>query len=184
MEDYRMWNPSDSNSFPTASANEPPPKAATTTSPDFSNGPSMAKAQSQAVIGKSIVVKGEITGAESLHIHGRVEGSIDLASHYVHIGPDAIVMSNITARELVVRGTLHGNTTLDDRLDIRTGGSLTGDVSAKRISIADGAHFKGRVDMRRTESKVNPGLATQSNPEKKKDVAPVLNATDTASTGS
>ena len=177
-----MWNSGEktNDSAPTTSIDEQrDPKAAPI---DSSNYSSAGKALRQAVIGRSITVKGEISGAESLHIEGCVQGSINLADNYVHVGPDAIVSSNITARELVIRGTLQGNTTLDDRLDIRSGGSLTGDVTAKRISIADGAYFKGSIDMRRTEAKVS--LAPPAPPELKNDVVPVLSKTEAGSTGS
>ena len=179
-----MWNPGDrtNNTFPAAPAHEQPKAATAPAIAESGNGSSAGKAQSQAVIGRSIVVKGEITGKESLHIDGRIEGSIELPGNYVHVGPDALVMSNITARQLVVRGTLGGNATLDDQLDIRSGGSLTGNVTARRVSIADGAYFKGSIDMRRTEPKVSLGDPTQSNV--KKDVAPVLNRTEVAPTGS
>jgi cytoskeletal protein CcmA (bactofilin family) len=181
MEDWPMWSTSNtpSNSFPTAPANE----QAKTLIPAARDGLTAGKTQAQAVIGRSIVIKGEITGAESLQIDGRVEGPIELAGNYVQIGPGAVVTSNITARELVIRGTLQGNTHLDDRLDIRTGGSVTGDVTARRISIADGAYFKGSIDMRRTESKVSPGDTTQP-PVEKADVAPVLNTSEDVTAGS
>ncbi len=176
-----MWNPStrDGNSIPM----EPASEQSKAIFPDCTNGRA-GKTPSQAVIGRSILVKGEITGAESLQINGRVEGSIDLANNSVHIGPDAVVMSNLTARELIVYGTVQGNAILD-RLDIRHGGSLAGDVTARRISIADGAYFKGSIDMRRTESNVSSGHAMHSTLEKKDDVVAVRNTFEIATkTGS
>jgi cytoskeletal protein CcmA (bactofilin family) len=112
----------------------------------------------QAVIGKSIVIKGEITGSEALHIHGRVEGPIDVGANYLHIGAGATVVSDIKAGELVVRGTVRGNVILSDRLDVRTGGSLVGDVDAKRIIVEDGAHFKGNIDMHGPEQKPSAAM--------------------------
>src|SRR6266571_4594153 len=88
----------------------------------------------QATIGKSLVIKGEVTGSESLYIDGRVEGSINLAGNRVTIGRNGVVPANINAR---------------DRVDIRSDGSLTGDVIAARISIEDGAFFKGGIDIRK-----------------------------------
>ncbi len=108
-------------------------------------------ARPQVFIGKSISVKGEITGSESLRIDGRAEGTVDLASSSLHVGRDAIVMAKIAARELVVSGSLQGNSTIGDRLEIRNGGSLIGNVATKRISIEEGAHFKGSIDMRPIE---------------------------------
>jgi len=123
-------------------ANEPavaprPASATTTTTAD------------QATIGKSLVIKGEVTGSESLYIDGRVEGSISLAGNRVTIGRNGVVAANINAREIVVLGKVRGNLTASDRVDIRSDGSLTGDVVAARISIEDGAFFKGGIDIRK-----------------------------------
>jgi cytoskeletal protein CcmA (bactofilin family) len=103
----------------------------------------------QATIGKSLVIKGEVTGSESLYIDGRVEGSINLAGNRVTVGRNGIVAANINAREIVVLGKVKGNLTASDRVDIRSDGSLTGDVIAARISIEDGAYFKGGIDIRK-----------------------------------
>ena len=103
----------------------------------------------QATIGKSLVIKGEVSGSESLYIDGRVEGSINLPGNRVTIGRNGIVAANVVAREIVVIGKLKGNLTASDRVDIRNEGSLTGDVVAQRISIEDGAFFKGGIDIRK-----------------------------------
>lgn len=109
----------------------------------------------QATIGKSLVIKGEVTGSESLYIDGRVEGSINLAGNRVTVGRNGIVAANINAREIVVLGKVRGNLTASDRVDIRSDGSLTGDVVAARISIEDGAYFKGGIDIRKAGQKAN-----------------------------
>jgi len=109
----------------------------------------------QATIGKSLVIKGEVTGSESLYIDGRVEGSINLAGNRVTVGRNGIVSANINAREIVVLGKVRGNLTASDRVDIRSDGSLTGDVVAARISIEDGAFFKGGIDIRKAGQKSN-----------------------------
>ncbi len=147
-----MWKPNFAPP-PAAPALEkvPTPAAA----PARPAAPSPLKAQPQAFIGRSICIKGEVTGSESLHVDGRVEGPIQLADSCLHIGQDATVISQVTAREVVVHGTLQGNSTLADRLEIRSGGSLIGNVTARRISIEDGAYFKGSIDMRRAEAKGN-----------------------------
>ena len=103
----------------------------------------------QATIGKSLVIKGEVTGSESLYIDGRVEGSISLSGNRVTVGRNGVVAANISAREIVVLGKVRGNLTASDRVDIRSDGSLTGDVVAARISIEDGAFFKGGIDIRK-----------------------------------
>jgi cytoskeletal protein CcmA (bactofilin family) len=111
--------------------------------------PVAASSADQATIGKSLVIKGEVTGSESLYIDGRVEGSISLAGNRVTIGRNGVVAANINAREIVVLGKVRGNLTASDRVDIRSDGSLTGDVVAARISIEDGAFFKGGIDIRK-----------------------------------
>ena len=129
-------------SAPAMMANEPPaaPRPATATTTTTAD---------QATIGKSLVIKGEVTGSESLYIDGRVEGSISLAGNRVTIGRNGVVSANINAREIVVLGKVRGNLTASDRVDIRSDGSLTGDVVAARISIEDGAFFKGGIDIRK-----------------------------------
>src|SRR3982750_1271950 len=103
----------------------------------------------QATIGKSLVIKGEVTGSESLYIDGRVEGSINLSGNRVTVGRNGVVNANINAREIVVLGKVRGNLSASDRVDIRTEGSLTGDVVAQRLSNEDGAFFKGGIDIRK-----------------------------------
>lgn len=103
----------------------------------------------QATIGKSLIVKGEVSGSESLYIDGKVEGAINLPGNRVTIGRNGQVAANIAAREIVVLGKVRGNCQAADRVDIRAEGSLTGDVIAARISIEDGAFFKGGIDIRK-----------------------------------
>ena len=109
----------------------------------------------QATIGKSLVIKGEVSGSESLYIDGRVEGSINLAGNRVTVGRNGVVAANINAREIVVLGKVRGNLLASDRVDIRSEGSLTGDVVAQRISIEDGAFFKGGIDIHKPGQKIN-----------------------------
>jgi cytoskeletal protein CcmA (bactofilin family) len=130
---------------PSSAMSEPAaaPRPVTTTTAD------------QATIGKSLVIKGEVTGSESLYIDGRVEGSINLSGNRVTVGRNGVVSANINAREIVVLGKVRGNLTASDRVDIRSDGSLTGDVVASRISIEDGAFFKGGIDIRKAGQKAN-----------------------------
>ena len=104
-------------------------------------------ATDRATIGKSLQIKGEVIGSESLYIDGRVEGTITLPGSRVTISGDAQVSANITAREVVVFGKVRGNIYASDRVDIRSEGSVTGDVTAQRITIGDGAFFKGGIDI-------------------------------------
>lgn len=103
----------------------------------------------QATIGKSLIVKGELTGSESLYIDGKVEGAINLPGNRVTVGRNGQVQANINAKEVVVLGKVKGNVTASDRVDIRNEGSLGGDVICQRISIEDGAWFKGSIDIRK-----------------------------------
>jgi cytoskeletal protein CcmA (bactofilin family) len=106
----------------------------------------------QATIGKGLVIKGEITGSESLYVDGKVDGSINLPGNRVTVGRNGQVAASINAREIVVLGKVRGNITATDRVDIRAEGALTGDVAAARISIEDGAFFKGGIDIRKAEA--------------------------------
>lgn len=112
-----------------------------------------AVSSDQATIGKGLVLSGEITGSESLFVDGKVEGSINLPGNRVTVGRNGKVNASITAREIVVLGKIRGNVTASDRVDIRADGALIGDVTAARISIEDGAFFKGGIDIRKSENK-------------------------------
>ena len=113
---------------------------------------SIVNSNEQATIGKSLIIKGEVTGSESLYIDGRVEGSINLTGNRVTIGRNGVVSANVVAREIVIIGKVRGNLNASDRVDIRNEGSLTGDVIAQRISIEDGAFFKGGIDIQKPGS--------------------------------
>lgn len=159
-----MWKPTNTNAPTSSSTPEPNPRVATPT-PTSYNDPSPASAPrnatlnttDQATIGKSLIIKGEVTGSEALYIDGRVEGSINLSGNRVTVGRNGVVNANIAAREIVVLGKVRGNLTASDRVDIRTEGSLTGDVVAQRISIEDGAFFKGGIDIRKPGQKEQGG---------------------------
>jgi cytoskeletal protein CcmA (bactofilin family) len=148
-----MWKPNQTgSSSPTPSE---PVRPAAPATPSFepsvrSNAPAAQPASAdQATIGKSLIIKGEVTGSESLYIDGKVEGSINLPGNRVTVGRNGQVTANISAREIVVLGKVRGNVNASDRVDIRSEGSLSGDVVAQRISIEDGAFFKGGIDIRK-----------------------------------
>ena len=155
-----MWNQSNAQNTSTP-ATKPPltngPAAAMSESPLVRTSlAASASAEQAATIGKSLVVTGEVTGSESLYIDGKVEGTINLPGNRVTVGRNGQVAANITAREIVVQGRIVGNVTASDRLDVRSEGSLTGDVVAQRISVEDGAFFKGKIDIRRPAEKAGP----------------------------
>jgi cytoskeletal protein CcmA (bactofilin family) len=105
-----------------------------------------------------------------LFIDGKVEGSINLPGNRVTVGRNGQVAASISAREIVVLGKVRGNVTATDRVDIRAEGALTGDVSAARISIEDGAFFKGGIDIRKAEPKPVAPAASPSPAEPAKPV--------------
>ena len=150
-----MWKPNQPGTSP--STPEPvrprlrPPRALRRIPPGGHRGTAASAAPSgdQATIGKSLVIKGELSGSESLYIDGKVEGAITLPGNRVTVGRNGQVAANIVAREVVVLGKVRGNVQASDRVDIRSEGSLTGDVIAARISIEDGAFFKGGIDIRK-----------------------------------
>jgi cytoskeletal protein CcmA (bactofilin family) len=177
-----MWKPTNQPATPgrPAEADRPSPSTATTapvtnlsaSEPPAVQRPVTTTTSDQATIGKSLVIKGEVTGSESLYIDGRVEGSINLSGNRVTIGRNGVVAANINAREIVVLGKVRGNLTASDRVDIRSDGSLTGDVVAARISIEDGAFFKGGIDIRKAGSAgAGAGAKTDSRPEEPKSVS-------------
>jgi cytoskeletal protein CcmA (bactofilin family) len=155
-----MWKPNQTVSI----SPNPTPEAVRPTPAPAPAEPTPARAAissaDQATIGKGLLVKGEITGSESLFIDGKVEGSINLPGNRVTVGRNGQVSASITAREIVVLGKIRGNVSATDRVDIRAEGALTGDVSAARISIEDGAFFKGGIDIRKPEAK--PATAAPS----------------------
>ena len=104
-------------------------------------------ARNSARLGASLLIKGHITGTEDLQVDGKVDGPITLRGHSLTVGPTAQVNSEVHAGEVVVYGKVVGNVHSRDRVDIKTDGSVVGDISTARISIEDGAHFKGRIEI-------------------------------------
>ena len=100
-------------------------------------------------IGKSVVIKGELNGSEDLTIEGHVEGTIQLKEHVLTIGPNGRIKAQVFAKSVIVLGEVTGNITASDKVDIRDNGSVDGDIIAPRVAIAEGAHFRGSVDMQR-----------------------------------
>ncbi len=100
-------------------------------------------------IGKSVVIKGELNGSEDLTIEGHVEGTIQLKEHVLTIGPNGKIKAQVFAKSVIVLGEVTGNVTASDKVDIRDNGSVDGDIVSPRVAIAEGAHFRGSVDMQR-----------------------------------
>jgi len=100
-------------------------------------------------IGKSVVIKGELNGSEDLTIEGQVEGKIELRQNVLTIGPNGKIKAQVFAKSVIVLGEVTGNVTASDKVDIRDNGSVDGDIVSPRVAIAEGAHFRGSVDMQR-----------------------------------
>jgi cytoskeletal protein CcmA (bactofilin family) len=107
---------------------------------------------STARLGASLLVKGEISGNEDLHIDGSVEGLVQLDDRKLTVGATAKLTADVVAREVVVYGTIKGNLRARDRIEIKKDGSVVGDLTTARIMIEDGAYFKGSIEIDRTAS--------------------------------
>ncbi len=157
-----MWKPRPEDNKPTTMNPNPPaqpvpPLAATPTpapAPQRET-PKAAEPHRGDVghIGKSVQIRGQLTGSEDLYLDGEIEGTIDLRDHSLIIGPNGKIKAAITARDLVVHGKVEGNVTATGRVELRKSSTLIGDISTERIVIEDGAFFKGAIDIKEKEAK-------------------------------
>ncbi|MBS1852962.1 MAG: polymer-forming cytoskeletal protein [Acidobacteria bacterium] len=106
-----------------------------------------------AHIGKSVMIKGELSGSEDLYIDGQVEGTIELHGNNLTVGPNGQVRANVNAKGVVVQGKLEGNIRASDRTELRKSAIATGDIITQRMAIEEGAYFKGKVDIQRDSAK-------------------------------
>ena len=104
-------------------------------------------------IGKSVVIKGELTGSEDLTIEGHVEGKIELRQNVLTIGPNGKIKAQVFAKAVIILGEVTGNVTASEKVDLRDNGSIDGDITSPRVAIAEGAHFRGSIDMQRSGAK-------------------------------
>jgi cytoskeletal protein CcmA (bactofilin family) len=100
-------------------------------------------------IGKSVVIKGELNGSEDLTIEGQVEGKIELRQNVLTIGANGRIKAQVFAKSVIILGEVTGNVTASEKVDIRDNGSVDGDIAAPRVAIAEGAHFRGSIDMQK-----------------------------------
>ena len=126
-------------------------------------------------IGKSVVIKGELSGSEDLTIEGQVDGKIELRQNVLTIGPNGKIKAQVFAKSVVILGEVTGNVTASEKVDIRDNGSVDGDIAAPRVAIAEGAHFRGSIDMQRAGGKSEKA-------EPKADVKPAAAAPQPAQT--
>ncbi len=120
-------------------------------------------------IGKSVLIKGELSGSEDLTIEGQVEGKIELRQNVLTIGPNGKIKAQVYAKAVIVLGEVTGNVSATEKVDIRDNGAVDGDIAAPRVAIADGAHFRGSIDMQRQAGQAKPADAK---PEAKPVPAP------------
>jgi cytoskeletal protein CcmA (bactofilin family) len=151
-----MWNKRKEEEYPPKPAAAPAPAAsqAKETTPMSSNPtPSHSASESRgpAIIGKSVMIKGQIFSREDLTIDGEIDGSVELHEHRLTVGPNGKLQAGVKAREVVVLGTIHGNVEASDKIDIRKDAKLVGDIKTARVVIEDGAYFKGNIDIVRAE---------------------------------
>ena len=128
-------------------------------------------------IGKSVVIKGELSGSEDLTIEGQVDGKIELRQNVLTIGPNGKIKAQVFAKSVVILGEVTGNVTASEKVDIRDNGSVDGDIAAPRVAIAEGAHFRGSIDMQRT------GAKSESKAEAKSDAKPATPANQPTAAG-
>ena len=117
-------------------------------------------------IGKSVIIKGELNGSEDLTIEGQVEGKIELRQNVLTIGPNGKIKAQVFAKSVIILGEVTGNVTATEKVDIRDNGSVDGDIAAPRVAIAEGAHFRGSIDMQRTGGKAGESKG-ETRPEQK-----------------
>lgn len=113
-----------------------------------------------AHIGKSVAIKGELSGSEDLYIDGQVEGSIELQGSSLTVGPNGQVRANVNAKVVIIHGKLEGNIRASDRAELRKSALTVGDIATQRIAIEDGAYFKGKIDVQREIGKPSVSAAS------------------------
>ena len=146
-----MWKTRKEDEPPVNPIKEVTPVATPTQRPPF-EPESQPVRGNMAHIGKSVLVKGELSGSEDLYIDGEVEGTVELSNHNLTVGPNGRVHANLHAKEITVLGKVQGNVKAKDKLEIRKSGSLIGDIITARITIEDGAYFKGSIDIQKGEA--------------------------------
>ena len=152
---------------PTAGTPAPPPATpAAAPAPASTRSEEVRpSARDMVNIGKSVVIKGELNGSEDLTVEGHVEGKIELRDHVLTIGPNGRIKAEVFAKSVIVLGEVTGNVTASEKVDIRDNGSVDGDIISPRVAIAEGAHFRGSVDMQRTGA-ARPGQVKAPEPAK------------------
>ena len=149
-----MWNRQDSETANrTSRADEEPVSNPTSAAPPSQNAvPAPRSSPGSATLGRSVVISGQVSGGEDLTIDGRVEGTIESRQHTVVIGQQATVKAQIFAKNVIVLGKVVGNVTAGSKIEIREEGSVEGDLTSPSVAIAEGATFRGAIDMTREKA--------------------------------
>jgi len=117
----------------------------------------MKPAESSTVIGRSVTIRGELSGKEDLYMDGTVEGTISLSGSRLTVGPNARVMADVNAQDVVVYGFVEGNIRASGRIELRESAVVKGDIAAERLSIEENATIKGRVELSEVTPRVGSG---------------------------
>jgi cytoskeletal protein CcmA (bactofilin family) len=156
-----MWNKQQTQpeaaAAPPVSGSPSPASVVAGGTPSTPRSATSTGTRSSARLGAGLHIKGQLTGTEDLQIDGKVDGPISLDGHQLTVGPTAVLNSEIHAGEVIVFGKVIGNLYARDRVDVKTDGSVIGDISTARISIEDGAHFKGRIEIDPAKSQAAAG---------------------------
>ena len=169
-----MWKRDDAVKPTPPGASGPTPAGAPSAQPLQTANPAPATERSSDLgrglekgtvnIGKSVVIKGELTGSEDLTIEGHVEGKIELRQNVLTIGPNGKIKAQVYAKAVIILGEVTGNVTATEKVDLRDNGSNDGDITAPRVAIAEGAHFRGSIDMQRGSGKGDKSEKSEAKP--------------------
>ena len=159
-----MWSPKQSHGDPNRTPGLPEQPPAVTPIGPASSRPGIPAARNLSFLGPSLEIKGKVSGEEDLQIDGKVEGPIAIQGQKLIAGRSAQLHSEISAREVVVYGKVQGNVRAQDRVEIKKDGSVVGDITTARISIEDGAYFKGRIEIERSKAGVVEESETELTP--------------------
>jgi cytoskeletal protein CcmA (bactofilin family) len=170
--------PAGSGSAPAQPGNAPLAAEAAPIRPAAAGDLQRGQEKTAVNIGKSVVIKGELNGSEDLTIEGQVEGKIELRQNVLTIGANGRIKAQVFAKAVVILGEVTGNVTATEKVDIRDNGSVDGDIAAPRVAIAEGAHFRGSIDMQKGNPPKPDIKAAASTPAS----APSPNTASTSST--
>jgi len=140
-----MWKRDESSAAAASHQNPPPPAAIAREAVD----------KLVMNLGKSVMIKGELSGSEDLTLYGRMEGSVKLPEFTLTIGPEADIRAEISAKTVVIMGGVTGNVVAGEKVEIRATGSVTGDIASPRLAIQDGGCMRGKVATSKSELKQN-----------------------------